>query len=512
MTRTNMKYPILILCASLAAIPFAQAANDDTNAVATATNTAPPTVGDTNTTAELGGTNGLILNFHEAPLGMVLDFLSQKAGYIIVSDEDMRQKITLESATPVSKDELRDLLNAVLSKSGYHATIDGRTLTIKSNSNASSSDIPVYDVSDPDKIPINDTVGTWVMGVHSLDPKQLITDLEQLIPPGAKISANEAGNAILMTAPGKDVHHFAEILKALDSSAVSSVAVFMLKYADAKSVASELKEVFQSPDSQVNRANRQTTQFGRFGGGGGGFNPFGGGGGGGGETPASKNASTQAVFTSDDEMNAVIAAAPPELMPSVTNVIELLDQPTEDVTQIRIFHLRNADATETADELTTLFTPTDQNNNSGRSAGFQFFRGPFGFPGGGGGGNSQSDRLKRQTTVTVVPDPRTSSVIVTASKALMAEIEGAIIELDKSDARKQRAYVIDISNADPEDINSAMQTLFAGQNHPTTSSSQNTSALISRQQNANTQQSSTAATTFGQQSGGGGGGGVVGGR
>ena len=210
-------------------------------------------------------------------------------------------------------------------------------------------------------------------------------------------------------------------------------------------------------------------------------------------------------------MNAVIAATPPELMPTVTNVIQLLDQASDEVTLVQIFHLNNADATETADEINNLFNPTDQNNNNnnGRGAGFRYFGGgfnPFG-GGGGGNGNSQSDREKRQTQVNAVPDPRTSSLIVTASKTMMAEIAGAIRQLDQSDARKQRAFVIDISNADPEDINTAMQTLFAGQNHTTANSALTTSALQSRMENANSQQTSTAATTFGTQGGGGTGGG-----
>src|ERR1700761_6370555 len=145
---TNMKHLIALLCLSLAATTIARAADDEPVPGATtnvATNVTSPVVSDTNTsaTAELG-TNGLVLNFHEAPLGMVLDYLSQKAGYIVVSDEDMRQKVTLESATPVSKGELRDLLNTVLSKNGYHASIDHRTLTIKSNGAAANSETPVH--------------------------------------------------------------------------------------------------------------------------------------------------------------------------------------------------------------------------------------------------------------------------------------------------------------------------------------------------------------------------------
>src|SRR6202034_782345 len=97
---------------------------------------------------------------------------------------------------------------------------------------------------------------------------------------GATVTANEAGSAIIMTASRRDVHRIAEIIGDLDSSSVSDVSVFILKYADAKSVAAELKEVFQSADSDVTRAATRNSFVGGRGGrgGGGGFNPFGGGG------------------------------------------------------------------------------------------------------------------------------------------------------------------------------------------------------------------------------------------
>ncbi|HWD21383.1 MAG TPA: secretin N-terminal domain-containing protein [Verrucomicrobiae bacterium] len=499
----------IMLCLGCLAAPFARGADAaaDTNAPASApaTNAAP---------VELTGTNGLVLNFHDAPLGMVLDYLSEKAGYIVVSDEDMRQKITLESATPVSKDELRDLLNTVLSKNGYYARVDGRTLTIKRSDNAANSpDTPVYDESNPTNIPRTDTIVTQILPVHSLNPQQLIKDLDQLIPQGAKVTANEAGNAVIMTARQTEIHHFAEIVHALDSSAVASVAVFMLKYGDSKSVASELKEVFQSADSTVSRANRigaggGRTRFNPFGGGGG-FGGFpGGGGGGGGNTDADKNPNTQAVFTSDDQLNAVVAAAPPEIMGAVSNIVAQLDQPVEDVTLMRVFRLRHADPVEMADELSSLFSTTGSDQNS-RAPGFQFFRGPFGFPGGGNNNNSASDRMKRQTQVVAVADARTSSVIVTASRTLMGEIEGVITELDKVDAHAQVVTAIDISNADPADIESSMQALFQSQNNRS-SSVQTTSPLTTRAQTSANQQSSSAATSFGTTGGGGGGSGVTG--
>ena len=511
-----MKIQAIILCASLAASCLAQTP-ESTNAPA-GTNAAAPSA--TNLTAaasaatnapaapapitELSGTNGLVINFHDAPLGVVLDYLSAKAGYVVSTDEDIRQKITLESATPVNKQELDTLLNNVLSKNGFEVRIEGRLLYIK-RTDSTGQEAPIIEGHDPDQIPQTDKVVTQIIRVNSLAPAQLIKDLEPLIPSTAKVQANDAGNAILMTATQRQIHHFAEIVHALDGSAIASVAVFPLRYADAKSVASELKEVFQSADSGVSRSRAFQQGAGRtrfnFGGGGGPFGGFGGGGGGGGDSAADKNPNNSAVFTSDDNLNAVVAAAPPEIMGAVSNVVGQLDEPVEDIQLVRVFRLVHADPAQIADELTTLFAPTgtDQNN---RGPGFQFFRPPFFGGGGGGGANNQSDRMKRQSQVTAVADPRTSSVIVTASRTLMSEIEGVIASLDSTDAHASVVSSYDISSADPADIQAAMQQLFQTQNGRNANNSQNMSPLETRaQQNANTQ-TTTTTSSFGGSGGG----------
>ena len=182
-----------------------------------------------------------------------------------------------------------------------------------------------------------------------------------------------------MTAAQKDVRRIAEIISALDSSAISDVEVFPLAYADSKSVASELKEIFQSADSDITRANTRNTMP-AGGGRGGGFNPMAmmmGGGGGGGNSSTTQNAQTHTVFTSDDQMNAIVASAPPDYMPTVSNVIVQLDKPSQDMTQIRVFRLKHADPTEIANELAQPVSlehgPSDQGN---RTMGFRF--NPFG--------------------------------------------------------------------------------------------------------------------------------------
>ena len=126
-----------------------------------------------------------------------------------------------------------------------------------------------------------------------------------------------------------------------------------------------------------------------------------------------------------------------------------MDTNVQDITELRVFRLQFADPNEMAEILTGLFpdeTNTRAGNNNNRGQRF----GGFGMFGGGnqGGGNAAnsgaSGRALKKGKVTAVPDPRTSSIIVSADRSLMGQIAEMVKQLDSNPARKQqigRAHV-----------------------------------------------------------------------
>jgi type II secretory pathway component GspD/PulD (secretin) len=461
-----------------------------------------PNPADTNMLAEPMPTNGLVLNFQNVPLSAVLNYLSAKAGLVIVSDVSLQGRVSVVAKQPITTNEIVTLLNDQLGKNNYAALLQGRTLSIMDADRAKTYALtPVEVTTSYTNMAINDEIVTAILPLHTLPAGQLVKDLDQLIPKGATVTANEGGNAIIMTAQRKDVRRIAEIIGGLDGTALSEVEVSVLSYADAKSVASELKEVFQSQDSDITRASTRNQGRGGFRGfgGGGGF-PFGGGGGGSTDNP-DKNVQTHAVFVSDDQMNAVISAAPPDYMRMITNVIALLDKPSQDITVMRVFRLQHADPMEIADELTQMFpstTSTDQ--SSQRTMGFRFLppwmqqQNP---------GSSLSPRMKREQTVTVVADRRIQAVTVSASKDTMEQIAGVIKDLDEGNEGNQMVKVMDIGAADPATVENYLAGLFGSTSRPTTSSSQSQTALSARgQANNNSQATAVQSATTGSSSGG----------
>jgi general secretion pathway protein D len=413
------------------------------------------------------GEKGLRLNFRNAPLELVLNYLSEAAGFIIMpGGADVSGKLTVWSAQPLTKEEAVGVLSTALTKNGYTAILNGRTLKILSTDTAKKEESPVIVQADPEFIPKTDQVVTQIIPVKFIDASQLSRDLQQLIVSPSSLVANQGGNSLIITDTQSHVRRVAEIVKALDNaiSSVSKVQVFPLKSADARSVANVVKELFQSQDTGQNRGpGGGPARFFNF--------MRGGGPGGPGEQntgPANGRAPTPRVTAvANERSNAVVVSAPEDQMLVIDSLIKDIDKPVDEITDLRVFRLKNADPQDIASQLAALFP--DQ-TTQGQGRGMFRFGGPFGggmpgMPGGGRGANNAntSERMLKQTKVVAVADQRTGSVVVLAARDLMEQIAGMIQELDNDAARKQQVFVFDVQNTDPTQVQEILQSLFPNQ-------------------------------------------------
>lgn len=419
--------------------------------------------------APVKGDGTLRLNFRNAPLEQVLNYLSEAAGYVIVLETEVRGKLNVWSNQPLNKEEALDLLNRVLNQNGYAAIQDGRTLTIVSRDDAKKRDVPVKTGADPAGIPKNDQMVTQILPIRFVSATQLSKDLLPLFPSSASIAANEGGNALVITDTQANIKRIAEIIRALDTSiaSVSAVRVFRLQFADAKALATAVKDLFATSDNTRGGNQQQQRQFFRGGG------PFGMPGGGGDQSASSGSGrvSTPKVTAVADELsNSLVVSAPEEQMPVVEDLVRQLDTSVDDLTELRVFRLKYADAQETADLIASLFP--DTTTQSGRGQGrFGGFMGP------GGQGNTsgaQSTRIQKQSKVTAVADARTGSVVVTAAHTFMEQIAQMITQLDADPAKKQKVYVFSVENTDPSTVETVVRGLFEGQNTRNRSTTSNT--------------------------------------
>ena len=323
--------------------------------------------------------------------------------------------------------------------------------------------------ANPANIPRDAEVVTQIIPVRNLNAVELSKILPPLLPSGAVLNVDESANTLLLTDTQADIHRAAEIIIALDSvsATASTLRVFPLKYADAKSVADLVKELFSPPDVSRSAGNNNAANgaFIRFPGGLRGAGAFGppadGAGPSAGQTPVSR-----VTAVADEHGNAVIVSAPEAMLPVVTQLIANLDNPVEDITTIQVFPLTNADPVDLANELSTLFPDDTPSTDAG---------GPqiqFGGQGGRGGQavgarqgpveseNKPDSRAVKLGRVVAVPDPRTSSLLVTAAKSLMPQIAAVIAQLDARAGGRQGVLVIPVGDGEGPNIQRIIQEVF----------------------------------------------------
>jgi general secretion pathway protein D len=451
-------------------------------------------------------------NFQGAQFSDVLSYMSEACGFVIVQDSPVTGTVNVMSRQPLTPDDAVDLLNTLLAEKNFTAIRDGRILKIVSRTDAPKRDLPVVTGADPDQIPRKDNMVTQILPVRYADVSKLIDNLRPLLSDEASISANDASNAIILTDSQTNVHRIAEIIRALDTSisGISTIHVFPLQFADAKSISDVITQLFQSTTSTSN------TQNGGGGGPGGGFPGFMGfgrrGGGGGDDNAttqsAARSAASRVVAVSDEQSNSVIVSAPDEYMASIADIVSRLDTSIAAVSETRIFRLDHADCGEMASILSTLYGDTSTQNNKGgnnNNNGFPFFR----FGGAQAAATpAQSQRSLQEAHVVAVPDPRTNSVIVTCSHDTMTEIANTIGRLDATDAKKQHIRVYTLENADPDNVASILRGMFTV-NGANTTQTQNTTDVLSQRttSGASSDVVNTLNTSGNSSSGGGGGGG-----
>lgn len=260
---------------------------------------AQPTADSTAEPVEVVKTNGdmkVKLNFQDAPLQTVLEYLSETAGLTVVSDQPIVDgRMTVISRQPISLDQAVSLINSVLKEKSLTTILTGNVLKVVTLEKAKQESIPVLSGRDPDAIVASDDIVTYVIPVSYVTARALSENLRTLIPEYASLEANEDGNALIITDTMANIKRLMKIVVALDThmASVAEIRVFRLTNADARSAADMINTMFAQNQQGGGRTTGRGGQQGamnpmqmmmnRMGGGGpgGGRGGFGGGGRGG---------------------------------------------------------------------------------------------------------------------------------------------------------------------------------------------------------------------------------------
>ncbi len=418
------------------------------------------------------GKQQLRLNFKSAPLSTVLDYLSEKAGLIVLCDTEISGRISVRSLQPVTVDEAVSLLNTVLKEKGYASVRQERVLRIVTLEQAKKENLPVQAGADPDAVTGGDDIITQVIPLNYVDVAKLKDDISPLLPTYAQLSANVSSNALIMTSTRSSIKRVLQIVKALDTaiSGVSEIKVFPLEYADAEDTADLLNEIFETDSSSSSK--NDTNPMARF------FRMRGGPGGPPGmssQTDSSSEKTQNEIkfkAAADERTNSVVVSAAPEILKVVEKMLEDLDDnPTGDQ-DVLVYKLKNADAENLEEVLTTLFEENDSNSTTSNVRGGPGSSGPGGGgPGGGGGGSSSSSSSSSSSgddlrgEVDVVADTDTNSLLIMTATRNFERVRKIVDELDSP--VKQiliKVLLAEVTHDDSTDIGLEFSTLNLASN------------------------------------------------
>jgi general secretion pathway protein D len=224
---------------------------------------------------------------------------------------------------------------------------------------------------------------------------------------------------------------------------------------------------------------------------------------------------SSATVTANQDSNSLVVTDTQINIKHIVEIVSALDNSADTVSTMRVFRLKNADPTEMAQLLTNLFATPTTGGATGRGqigqiGGPAAFLGALaaggagggfgGFGGRGGGGNNRntSTATSRTTPVVVVPDPRTYSIVVTASKEAMPQIAEIVAQLDSDSARRQKVFVYTMENADVKQVETILKNVFQSSNTRSSTSSQ--ADPLSTRASSNTQTSGTTTMSLGTSS------------
>jgi general secretion pathway protein D len=187
---------------------------------------------------------------------------------------------------------------------------------------------------------------------------------------------------------------------------------------------------------------------------------------------------SSATITANQDSNSLIVTDTQINVRHIVTLVAALDGSSDSTSALRVFKLHNADPVEMANLITNIFSgPPGQviganiaaalaQRNTGRGGDNRNRRNSGGNRGGSGSSGARS------SPIVAVPDPRTLSVIVSASKDEMPGIADIIEQLDASNARKQKVYVYTLENADVRQVETVLRNLFQSSNARATTSNQ----------------------------------------
>ncbi|MBV6322746.1 type II secretion system secretin GspD [Duganella violaceipulchra] len=368
------------------------------------------------------------LNFVGADIESVIKAVGHYTNITFVIDPRVKGTLTVVSEKPVTKSQAFGLLTSALRLQGYAVVSGDGYAKVVPEADAKLQAGPTQ-VGAGQATAKGDQVVSQIFHLNYESAANVVTVLRPLISPNNTINANPGNNTVVVTDYADNVKRLAKIVAALDAPAVADLDVIPVRYAIASDLAAMVNKLMDS---------------------------------GAGAGDAGKTS-----VLADPRTNALIVRAPSAARSNLAkSLIAKLDQPTQELGNVHVVYLKNAEAAKLAQTLRSVVSgDTSAANATGIGGTGQTGQGQgqgglggqssnTGGIGGGMGGNSSGSTSSGPsnplltgsgqqqggggTAGYIQADSTTNTLIITAPESVYRNLRAVI---DQLDVRRAQVYI-----------------------------------------------------------------------
>jgi general secretion pathway protein D len=173
------------------------------------------------------------LNLKDADISAVISTVSEATGRNFIVDPRVKGKITIISSKPMNPDEIYRVFLSVLDVHGFAAVDSGNVIKIVPDANAKQIAVPVVDDQRPGS---GDQVVTRVIELRNISAAQLVPILRPLVPQQGHMAAYIPSNMLIISDRASNIARIANIINRIDIRSDEEIELVRLSHASAAEV------------------------------------------------------------------------------------------------------------------------------------------------------------------------------------------------------------------------------------------------------------------------------------
>ncbi len=376
------------------------------------------------------------LDFQDADITEVISTIAKATGKNFLYDDRVRGRVTVISPEPVTVDEAYRVFESILAVKGF-TTVPAPGGVLKILPLRDAKENPIETVPGERLAENRDTFITRLLPLHYVKADQISETIKPLVSKEASVIPYGQTNTLIITDAAANIRRLTNIIEQIDVSTYQEqIKLIPIQYADATQLTQQLQQIFTDdggggaqPGGRRARAVVQQPNPGIPG------------------IPGADSlgaGASEPRFIPDERTNSIVVIATKSILQSIERIINLLDYKRKGAGRIHVYRLKNADADEIAQTLSSLASgspgggasstrssTTSRTSLTGLGGTGQSIGGStLGGLGGGGGAAAASAVAELGDGVRITADAPTNSLIIQASAEAYATISEVIDALD----------------------------------------------------------------------------------